>query len=173
MTDQHRWDALGKIRPYVKTPNLNRLADAGALFTQAACNVPMCVPSRYSMMTGLYGSQLGVRFNQQVCPTDADLPVPVIAQHFERAGYVTGGFGKTHWYEGCMGRMEVRQESTRRGFQYRGVISEGMPHMAEVGAKLMEDDYGNPVPSVAELNKINHTVIGESKIGYSRSNQPL
>jgi len=52
-TDQHRWDALGCVNPVVKTPNLDALAARGIRFDQAICNNPMCVSSRYSMMTGL------------------------------------------------------------------------------------------------------------------------
>ncbi|MDQ3362824.1 MAG: sulfatase-like hydrolase/transferase, partial [Actinomycetota bacterium] len=100
MTDQHRFDALGSVNPVVRTPNLDRLASRGVRFTQAVCNAPMCVPSRYSMMTGLYPSQVGVRHNTQMIPTDEDLPAPVLAQRLLDSGYQTAGFGKTHWYMG-------------------------------------------------------------------------
>ena len=80
MTDQHRWDALGCVNPVVKTPNLDRLAASGIRFEQAICNNPMCVPSRYSMKTGLYSSQSGLRHNTQMASTDADLPVPVLPE---------------------------------------------------------------------------------------------
>src|SRR3712207_5019809 len=80
MADQYRWDALGSVNPLVKTPNLDALATRGVSFTRATVNAPMCLPSRYSLMTGLYPSQVGVRHNAQMCPTDEDLPVPVLAQ---------------------------------------------------------------------------------------------
>ena len=54
MADQHRWDAIGRLDPTVKTPALDRLAREGTLFDQAVCQAPMCIPSRYSMMLGLY-----------------------------------------------------------------------------------------------------------------------
>jgi len=163
MTDQHRWDALGRLSPLVQTPNLDALARCGIHFTQAVCNAPICVPSRYSMMTGLYPSQLGVRFNQQVCPTDADLPVPVLPQHLAQAGYKTGGFGKTHWYEWALGKQCDPQ---RRGFDERALCSEGEPYMAEAGACLMEEDYGGPVPAMAEIHALSRKYIGESEMGY-------
>ena len=74
MTDQQRWDCLGVVNPLVKTPNLDRLAQNGIRYSQAVCQAPMCVPSRYSMMFGYYPSQLGVRgnggglFSRSVCP---------------------------------------------------------------------------------------------------------
>lgn len=40
--------------PQAKTPNIKRLADSGTSFLQAHCNIPICNPSRASMMSGLY-----------------------------------------------------------------------------------------------------------------------
>ena len=37
----------------VQTPNLDRLAEEGAVFTNAHCQYPLCGPSRASFMTGL------------------------------------------------------------------------------------------------------------------------
>ena len=56
MADQYRWDALGSVNPLVKTPNLDALTTRGVSFSRATVNAPMCLPSRYSLMTGLYPS---------------------------------------------------------------------------------------------------------------------
>lgn len=73
MDDQRRWDALGCIDPTMKTPALDRLAKEGILFDQAVCQAPMCIPSRYSMMLGLYPHQIGVLSNAPGL-SDAQLP---------------------------------------------------------------------------------------------------
>ena len=39
--------------PQAKTPNIDRLANEGVLFTNAHANVPVCQPSRASFMTGI------------------------------------------------------------------------------------------------------------------------
>jgi arylsulfatase A-like enzyme len=137
MTDQHRHDAIGCADPVVKTPNLDALAARGIRYTQAACQVPMCVASRYSMMTGLYGSQSGLKHNTQIVLRDELLPLPVLAQRLRAVGYQTAGFGKTHWWEDQTG---VPWEPTTRDFEIRAC--NGRPgHMYyEPGMAVWEDD---------------------------------
>lgn len=43
--------------PFVSTPNLDKLAKSGSVFTSAYCNSPICVPARASLATGLYTHQ--------------------------------------------------------------------------------------------------------------------
>lgn len=119
MTDQQRFDALGVRNPLVKTPNLDALAQEGILYSEAVCNCPMCVPSRYSMMTGVYPSQLGVRHNMQMWPTDESLPLRPFARYLADAGYRTACFGKTHWF---IGQYDIPPEvsgvqGSKRGFE--------------------------------------------------------
>ena len=137
MADQYRWDALGSVNPLVKTPNLDSLAGRGVRFGRATVNAPMCVPSRYSMMTGLYPSQVGVRHNAQMCPTDEDLPVPVLAQRLREAGYQTAGFGKTHWYLGEDLAPNIPVKTSTRGFEVRAQRNTDEPGRVEPGAVQM------------------------------------
>lgn len=44
--------------PYVKTPNLDRLAEMGTYFSRAYCTCPVCTPSRMSFITGKYVHQI-------------------------------------------------------------------------------------------------------------------
>ncbi|MEF2246729.1 sulfatase-like hydrolase/transferase [Paenibacillus sp. IITD108] len=60
MSDEHRRDAMGCMgHSVVKTPNLDRLAQNGSLFTSAYCNSPLCGPSRSSFITGKYVHEIG------------------------------------------------------------------------------------------------------------------
>jgi len=53
-TDQQRADALGcSGNPFIQTPNLDRLASEGIRFSQAVTTTPVCIASRYSLITGL------------------------------------------------------------------------------------------------------------------------
>ncbi|MBN1807747.1 MAG: sulfatase-like hydrolase/transferase [Planctomycetes bacterium] len=140
MTDQQRHDAMGCVNPVIQTPTLDAIAARGVRFSQCVCNVPICVPSRYSMMCGLYGFQVGVRHNTQMYTRDEDLPVPVLAQRLLEAGYQTAGFGKTHWYIGSGIMPGVEVKGSRRGFEVRSIQSKREPNNDEVGSLYMADD---------------------------------
>lgn len=125
MDDQHRYDALGMINSTVITPTLDSLAKNGVLYSQTVCQAPMCVPSRNSIMFGLYPNQTGVFRNSGGVP-DSLMPGKTMAQYFKDAGYETAGFGKTHW---------GKYKTDTRGFQtrYTTEISEkGSKHMGDI-----------------------------------------
>ncbi len=131
MTDQQRWDALGVLNSQIKTPTLDQLARQGILFRQATCQAPMCVPSRNSLMFGLYPSQTGNVSNGSPALDDAHLPLAPLAEQLRKAGYQTAGFGKTHWGRSPHG-------TSARGFETR-VIGEGGGE-AETGARYWVED---------------------------------
>lgn len=129
--DQHRWNSLGCANPLVKTPALDSLAADGVRYEQAVCQAPACIPSRYSVMLGLYPSQIGVRSNLDWLP-DERMPLLTMAEHLRDAGYQTAGFGKTHWRAPAC---------STRGFETRviGQHRERHPHLVEKGAVMMSD----------------------------------
>ena len=57
--DQQHWQTLGCVNREIATPNLDRLAAEGTLFTRAYCPKPTCTPTRASVITGQYPSQHG------------------------------------------------------------------------------------------------------------------
>ncbi|MDF2938467.1 MAG: sulfatase [Paenibacillaceae bacterium] len=135
MTDQQRWDAIGRYNKHIRTPNLDRLADEGVVFSQAVCQSPMCVPSRNSMMFGLYSSQLGIRTNNGGWKDEERLPSTPLPEVLRQAGYQTAGFGKTHWNHNVPGKVP-----SSRGFEVRAVgLSRDSGHY-EDGAVMMGDD---------------------------------
>lgn len=114
--DQARW-ALGCYgNKEVKTPNMDRLAREGALFTHAFVATPVCSPSRASFMSGKYGTQVGIldwitpkQSAAGVGLPEHATPWPLVLQ---RAGYVTGLIGKWH-----LGGQAV-YHPTKKGFEH-------------------------------------------------------
>lgn len=96
MTDQQRADSLGCYgNPWVKTPNLDALAARGALFNRYFIQSPVCVPSRTSLLTGLYPHQTGILENSTakgIWPEGAT----TYPEEFAKAGYYTYTCGKAH-----------------------------------------------------------------------------
>src|SRR5947208_13321177 len=61
LVDDLRWDALGCMgHPFVKTPNIDRIAKEGALFKNFFVSIPLCSPSRGSFLTGQYPHTHGI-----------------------------------------------------------------------------------------------------------------
>jgi len=59
ISDEHNRDITGCYGdPYVRTPNIDKLAAGGVQFNCAYSNSPVCVPARASMMTGRYPHQI-------------------------------------------------------------------------------------------------------------------
>jgi arylsulfatase A-like enzyme len=72
-----------------QTPQLDRLAEEGFLFTQASSPVPVTLPSHSVMMTGLYPPTTGVRYNTSFRLSDRE---ETLAEVFQAAGYRTAAF---------------------------------------------------------------------------------
>ena len=63
-TDDQRFDSLSMTgHPVIKTPNIDRLAKNGALFTQSFCTNSICGPSRAVILTGKHSHVNGFRQN--------------------------------------------------------------------------------------------------------------
>ena len=87
----------------IPTPNIDRLAREGLMFTDGHCAAATCTPSRFALLTGVHGFRSGVR----VLPPDAPLTIPTDAftlpRVFAAAGYTTGIVGKWHLGLGTKG----------------------------------------------------------------------
>ena len=91
--DLNDWIGCLGGHPDIKTPNMDRLAARGVLFTNAHCSAPACNPSRASLLTGILPSTSGVYHNPQ--PWRPVMPDAVtLTQHFMANGYRVEGRGK-------------------------------------------------------------------------------
>jgi len=83
--------------PNELTPNLDRLAASGALFTNAHVTAASCSPSRGSMFTGLYPHQHGMFGLSQQGWSEMYPDVPMLPNALKELGYRTAIIGKTHF----------------------------------------------------------------------------
>ncbi|MCB1227659.1 MAG: sulfatase [Verrucomicrobiales bacterium] len=95
--DQNNWIGCLGGHPMAKTPNIDKLAARGTMFTNAHCQAPLCNPSRTSIMVGLRPSTTGIHGLQ---PWFRDVPqwadLVSLPNHFEDNGYKTLSAGKIY-----------------------------------------------------------------------------
>lgn len=97
MTDQQTISAMSnRGNSYLKTPNMDLLAEHGTSFSQAYCSQPLCGPSRSSLLTGKYPHQINATVNlpekEGYWPSD----MKIMGSIMKDAGYDTGYVGKWH-----------------------------------------------------------------------------
>jgi len=107
----------------IPTPNIDKLASQGIRFTDGHCSAATCTPSRFSLLTGIYGFRHGVR----ILPPNAPLSIPLdkltMPKLFQRAGYTTAVIGKWHLGIGQKGvpvdwNGDVKPGPLEVGFDY-------------------------------------------------------
>lgn len=100
----------------VRTPNIDRIAAEGMLFTGMRANGTVCSPSRAALLTGRYADRVGVPGVIRTHPENSwgyfDPRVPTLADELKRAGYQTAIVGK--WHLG----LEPPNTPNERGFDF-------------------------------------------------------
>ncbi len=97
-SDEHSHRFMGHISPEdggeadIETPVFDKLAAGGTVFTDAYCQMPLCTPSRISVLTGLEPARCGAWHNSAVLRPELD----TIPKALARAGYATCLVGKMH-----------------------------------------------------------------------------
>jgi arylsulfatase A-like enzyme len=92
--DLNDWIGCLGGHPGARTPNLDRLAARGVLFTRAYCAAPLCNPSRAALFTGLRPSTTGVYDNNQPFRQSPGKDAVTLTQYFRTHGYKPMGSGK-------------------------------------------------------------------------------
>ncbi len=110
-----------------KTPNIDRLANEGMLFTQHYTGCTVSAPSRSSLITGLHTGHTPIRGNKNWKP-EGNWPLPsgtyTIADLLKSKGYRTGGFGK--W---GLGYIDTDGDPNKQGFdEFYGYNCQSLAH---------------------------------------------
>ena len=107
LTDDQRYDAMSCAgHPWLKTPNMDRLANEGVLFKNAFVTTSLCSPSRGSFLTGCYAHTHEVFRNTGKDPNPSYQTFPQLLQ---MGDYETAFIGKWHM---------AREDSPRPGFDH-------------------------------------------------------
>lgn len=97
MADDHSSNAVGAynshLQDYIQTPNIDRLANEGAMLTNVVCANALCTPSRASIITGKYSHKSGIYTLREELNTDT---IPTLPKLFKANGYQTAVIGKWH-----------------------------------------------------------------------------
>jgi len=166
----------------VKTPNLDRLAREGTLFTNAFVTAPVCSASRSGFMTGMYQTSIGAHHHRSHRSDGYQLPGPtrVITEYFRQAGYFTSNCagltykkpGKTDWnFTPTVKAFDGTDWSQRKpGQPFFAQMNFSMTHRA------FQRDKKNPIdPGKVELPPYypDHPVVRRDWADYLESMQVL
>ena len=128
-TDEHHPTMYGASGdPIAITPNLDKIAKQGVVFTNAYCQNPISTPSRMSMLTGRYSQSINVLDNSHPLTKE----FKTYADIFNKKGYTSAIIGKMHF--------RGKGEELRHGFE--------RPY-GDAGSDNSDDDF-----QTAELEKI-------------------
>ena len=92
--DLNDWIGCLGGHPQARTPNIDRLAKRGTIFTNAHCAVPICGPSRATVFTGKQPWNTGIFTNENEALKKIGRDFQTLPQSLSNAGYNTYGAGK-------------------------------------------------------------------------------
>src|SRR6185312_10828596 len=94
LSDDHAYQAISAYGSGLNhTPNIDRLANEGILFTHAFVNNSLCAPSRAAILTGKYSHLNGIRGNRNLVFDGSQETFPKL---LHQSGYQTAMIGKWH-----------------------------------------------------------------------------
>ena len=172
LADDLGYGDLGFLgQQYIETPNIDRLAAEGMFFTQHYSGSPVCAPSRSAFMTGLHTGHTPIRGNSEVQP-EGQYPMPdtllTIAKIFQKAGYVTGAFGK--W---GLGMNETSGDPLNQGFgDFYGYLCQRYAHRY-YPAYLWKNGVQVPMPGNDWTRKVTYApdLIQKESIAFIEKNK--
>lgn len=146
----------------IPTPNIDRIAQNGMVFSNGYVSYPVCGPSRAGLITGRYQDRFGFGRNPVLAPEDSEMGLPLteetLAKTLDKVGYQTMAIGK--WHLGAHPTLHPLQ----RGFdEFYGFLSGGhryfpadwiLPDLSNI--KRQNDGYRTKLLS-------NHTRVEEKE----------
>jgi len=147
------------------TPRLDAMAAEGMRFTNHYTSVPVCLPARCCLMTGLHNGHAHMQYNQDKDKTLIDQPN--IPRLLKSQGYATGGFGK--W---SLGEQGTPGEPLAQGFdRFFGYLDQSRAH--SYYPDYLDDDHGRvelPGNAKGAQGQFSHDLIVDEAMAFIRKN---
>lgn len=184
LTDDLGYGDLGCYgQQVIRTPNIDRMAAEGMLFTDAYAGSTVCAPSRCSLMTGVHTGHAYVRGNKEAKPM-GQLPLPeeavTVPKLLKRRGYRTALIGK--WGLGGPGSSGA---PNNQGFDYFfGYLCQRHAHNY-YPEFLFRNDERVPLPNkvagdrddgagvATERGQYSHDLMAQEALQFVEENQEL
>jgi len=128
---------------YLHTPAMDSLAETGVRFEKAYCTNPVCLPSRYSLMTGRMPDEIGIRDNDVswLESVPQEFTDNSMGWLFRNAGYDVGYGGKVHLPKGL--------QPETMGFEY--ITRDERPALADSCIEFIQREREAPFFLVASF----------------------
>ncbi|MCS1410239.1 MAG: Choline-sulfatase [Verrucomicrobia subdivision 3 bacterium] len=176
--DLNDWVGCLGGHPQALTPNIDRLARRGTLFTNAHCQSPVCNPSRASMLTGRYPHSTGIYFlSPPLTVAPALKNVLTLPEYFAKHGYHTLAVGKI--FHGNDKRFFHEYGGNNGGFGPRPKKKISQPHGHPLWDWGVFPDSDDKMPDMIAakwaINKLNqdHNQPFLLGVGFYRPHVPM
>lgn len=114
----------------IPTPNIDRVAHEGVIFSKGYVSFPVCGPSRAGLITGRYQGRFGFGRNPLFAPNDSTMGLPLseenMGEAMKKGGYATMAIGKWH-----LGAHESMRPLNRGFDEFFGFLSGGHQYFPE------------------------------------------
>ncbi len=146
----------------IPTPNIDRIAKNGVVFTQGYVSFSVCAPSRAGLITGRYQDRFGYSRNPLYRPFDDNIGLPLseqtLPEYLQQLGYNTMGIGK--WHLG----VHEQFRPWNRGFnQYFGFLGGGHRYFPNEYNINSQDSAKNEAESYRTKLARNEVVVEETE----------
>lgn len=146
----------------IPTPNIDRIAKSGVVFTNGYVSYAVCAPSRAGLITGRYQDRFGYSRNPLYRPFDASIGLPLTEQTLpellKQNGYNTMGIGK--WHLG----VHEKFRPWNRGFnEFFGFLGGGHRYLPEDYNIVNQDSAKNEGESYRTKLIRNNKLVEESE----------
>lgn len=120
---------------FATTPNLDKLASGGFLYTHAYANAPVCAPARNTILTGVYANSSGNQQMRSYYPISERIkPYPL---YLRQLGYYCTNNSKTDYNTNNIDKNEIWDESSGKA-HYKN-RAEGQPFFAVFNSTISHE----------------------------------